>query len=486
MTIDRLRQDESGGPRIAVVGGGISGLAAAHRCVSQNAVARVCLFEASDRLGGIIHTQHEDGYLLELGPDSFITNKPGGVQLCEEVGFSDQLIPTDTTFRSSLVLREGKPLPVPSGFMLMAPSNFRAIIESPVLSFGGKIRLLQEASIPPQLDVDDETLASFVTRRFGREALERLVQPLVGGIYTSDPDKLSLRATLPRFLDMEAQYGSVIKATMAEEGPKKRPPGAGSGARYGLFATAKDGLGSLVDHVAMKLRKTERVEILMNTGVESVTKTSTDDACSWTVTTVDGKSQDFDSVIFTGPAYTIAAMLSGDELRELKSSLVEIVYASSAIVLTGHRLSDFTHPLNSFGLVIPAIESRKVLAVSFSSRKFPDRAPEGSVLLRTFVGGAMQAELLQHSDAELGQIVSDELGEILGMKQPAQFAKVVRYNKAMPQYHIGHLQLVDKIERLAQQQDGLYLAGSAYRGVGIPDTITSGRNAADAALSRVR
>lgn len=484
MVQDRSRQAVSGGPRIAVIGGGISGLAAAHRCVSQHDAATVCLFEASERLGGIIHTQRKDGFLLELGPDSFITNKPGGVQLCEEVGFTDQLIPTDTTFRRSLVLRDGKPLPVPNGFMLMAPSNIKAIIETPLLTFGGKIRLLQESSIPPKSDGGDETLAAFVTRRFGREALERLVQPLVGGIYTADPQKLSLQATLPRFLEMEAKYGSVIKATMAQERSKKQETVASSGARYGLFAAAKNGLSSLVDHVAMKLKETNRAEVLTRTAVQTVTRNPNSDSKRWIVTDTAGQSQAVDSVVFTGPAHAIAQMMTGEEFAELQSSLRSIEYASSAIVLTGHKLSDFTHPLNAFGLVIPAIENRKVLAVSFSSRKFPDRAPDGHVLLRTFVGGAMQAELLQHSDQEISSIVDDELSQMLGMQKPAMFSKVVRYQKAMPQYHIGHVDLVDRIDQSVQQLPGICLAGSAYRGVGIPDSISSGRQAADSALSQ--
>lgn len=481
-TVD-VTQESAGRPRrIAVIGGGITGLAAAHRCVTKDKTAEVVLFESSSRLGGIIHTQHQDGYLLELGPDSFITNKPGGVQLCEETGFTDQLIPTDNTFRRSLVLHKGIPQPVPNGFMLMAPSNLQAIQDTPVLSDEGKARLLQESSIPPRKDGEDETLASFVTRRFGKEALDRLVQPLVGGIYTSDPEKLSLRATLPRFLDMEKDHGSVIEATMAKEAKQREARPSESGARYGLFATAKNGLSSMVEHVAAELRQSNRVQIFMQTPIEQVRRPEAGVDGLWAVQKMDGSVDTFDSVILALPSYRVGDLLVSDELASLKTSLQEIVYASSAIVLTGHRLSDFEHPMDAFGLVIPAIEKRNVLAVSFTSRKFPNRAPEDHVLLRTFVGGAMQSELLDHSDSKIAQLVTDELQQILGLKHESQFAKVVRYNQAMPQYHIGHLDRVARIQGLLQQQPGLFVAGSAYQGVGIPDSISNGRQAADAAV----
>ena len=218
-TSEAFGADKASVRRIAVVGGGITGLAAAHRIISRDERAEVTVFEASDRLGGIIQTESSDGFLMELGPDSFITNKPGGVQLCEEIGFTKQLIPTDNTFRRSLVLRKGKALPVPDGFMLMAPAKPWAIATTPVLSIAGKFRLLRESFIARRTTDEDESLASFVRRRFGAETLDRLVQPLVGGIYTSDPEKLSLKATLPRFLDMERDFGSVTRATLAEQRP---------------------------------------------------------------------------------------------------------------------------------------------------------------------------------------------------------------------------------------------------------------------------
>ena len=475
--------------RIAVVGAGITGLAAAHRIVSKDPTAEVTIFEASDRLGGIIQTESAGGFLMELGPDSFITNKPGGVQLCEELGFTSQLIPTDNTYRRSLVLANGRPLPVPDGFMLMAPASPWAIATTPVLSIAGKFRLLCESFIAKKNTEEDESLASFVRRRFGREALDRLVQPLVGGIYTSDPEKLSLKATLPRFLNMERRWGSVTRATLREQKRQKgdgRKTVNGSGARYGLFTTPAQGLSSLIAVLETKLRGSGRVTIRKSTPLQSIAtseeKSVSGNVTSWNAELVDGAICTFDAVIVTLPTHKVAALLKNKEFEVLNEGLTAIEYASSAVVVTTHRLDEFSHPLDAFGLVIPAIENRKVLAVSFTSRKFPNRAPTGHVLLRTFVGGAMQPELLDQTDDEIAASVNLELKEILGMKRPPSLSKVMRYTRAMPQYHVGHLERVAEIELQTERHPGLHLAGSSYHGVGIPDSIASGRAAADAAL----
>ncbi len=488
---------------VAVIGAGITGLATAHRLASQKLNSdsglgiSITVFEASDRIGGIVRTVKRDGFLVEMGPDSFITNKPGAIDLCREIGFLDHLIPTDESWRRSLVLRNGKPRPVPEGFMLMAPGSPWAILTTPVLSLPGKLRLLAEAFVRAKKSEDDESLASFVRRRFGQEALERLVQPLVGGIYTSDPEKLSLEATLPRFPEMERQHGSVIRATLRQ---KKHPAGgqnSGSGARYALFLTAREGLSQMMDAVAQACSETGRVTWKLNQKIESLTRVSgqSSDAASSALLTSEGWNvqlqgesapRHFDAVVITLPTHAAANLLVDKDCQSLCTSLRAIEYASSAIVVSGHRLSDFQHPLDAFGLVIPDLEDRKILAVSFSSRKFPGRAPDGHVLLRTFVGGAMQPELLNHDDDTILRMVSDELKSILGMSGTPVFSSVVRYNNAMPQYHVGHNARVQTIEQQCDALKGLYLAGSAYHGVGIPDSIASGRDAADRILLQFR
>lgn len=476
--------------RVAVIGGGITGLAAAQRLISSSDDIQVVIFEASRRLGGIIRTEVADGFLMELGPDSFITNKPAAIQLCEEIGFSNQLIPTDARYRRSLVLRNGKPMAVPDGFMLMAPAKPSAILTTPILSLTGKLRLLSEALISRRSGDDDESLASFVRRRFGQQTLERLVQPLVGGIYTADPELLSLKATMPRFLEMEKSHGSVIRATLAQQKKDRNSEHgdndatSGSGARYGLFATAAGGLSDLVAAIEQALQKSRRVKVHLGIEVTSVEKaTGRDSQFSeqrpWVIRSRDQQPMEFDSVIVTLPTYAAANILKSVVSAELQAALNEIKYASSAIVVSGHNVSDFSHPMDAFGLVVPAIEQRKILAVSFSSRKFVGRAPDGKIVLRTFVGGAMQPELLANDNDTIQGFVNAELRSIFGMKADPMFSEVMTYNNAMPQYYVGHLDRVATIESLLRKHTGLHLAGSAYHGVGIPDSIASGQAAAD-------
>jgi oxygen-dependent protoporphyrinogen oxidase len=487
------------GLRVAIIGGGITGLAGAQRLISRSSNVQVTLFEASKRLGGIIRTEQADGFLMELGPDSFITNKPAGLQLCREIGFESQLVSTDSRYRRSLVLHNGRPQNVPDGFMLMAPAKPWAIMTTPVLSFFGKLRLLREAFVARKASMDDESLGSFVRRRFGSEALDRLVQPLVGGIYTSDPEKLSLLATMPRFLEMERDYGSVIKGTLAQQkadaargaGKDAKRAASGSGARYGLFASAANGLSDLISALENVLKASGRVSFRLGTSVRSVQQ-ETSDSARWKVETSPAKVtnaaapaqvEEFDALVITLPTHAAARLLNQAPMQPLVRLLQGIEYASSAIVVSGHQLSDFAHPMDAFGIVIPARENRKILAVSFSSRKFLNRAPDGQILLRTFVGGAMQPELLQMDNDALIATVNAELKDIFGMSREPMFSEVVRYENAMPQYHVGHLDRVAQIESAQSHFPGLQLAGSAYHGVGIPDSIASGQSAADRILA---
>ncbi|GAB4140026.1 MAG: protoporphyrinogen oxidase [Planctomycetaceae bacterium] len=473
--------------RIAIVGGGLSGLSAAHHVLELSSANQVpvelTLFESSERLGGVIGTERIGEYLVELGADSFITNKPWAVNLCQRLNLEGELISTDETYRRSLVLRNGKPVPVPEGFMLMAPAKIWPVITSPIFSLMGKIRMGCEYFIPRRKDSSDESLAAFVRRRFGREVLDRLVQPLVGGIYTSDPEKLSLQATLPRFPEMERQYRSLIRAARKPPKAVRETESSGSGARYGLFATLRNGVGDLFEALISRIEK--QATLQRNTAITNIAPvplSKPSDKPRWQVRTNKGTTSDFDAVILTNRAYQTAELLENFD-SQLASLLREIEYASSAIVVSGHSLSDISHPLDAFGLVIPAIEKRDILAVSFGSRKFPGRAPKGRVLLRTFVGGAMQPEMMDKTDDELIGIVNAELNSLLGVTGKPDFMRVARYNHAMPQYHVGHLERVAQIESGLQKHSGLEIAGNAYRGVGIPDCIHSGENAASRVMN---
>lgn len=480
-------------PSVAVIGGGLTGLAAANRWLeltaNQNSPGQLTLFESSPHPGGLVGTIERDGYLIDTGADSFITNKPGALALCQRIGLADRLQATDARYRGALVLCRGRPVPVPEGFQLLSPSAMWPVLKSPILSPWGKLRLASELFIPARRGMHDETLASFVRRRFGTEALDRLVQPLVGGIYTSDPEELSLAATLPRFLEMEQQYGSLIRAARRTARAGETDDRVSSGARYGLFAGFQGGLKDLVD--ALSTRVAARCHVRGGMKVQSIVRSparrvsdQVPPALRYRLEFANGESADFDQVIVCTSSY-VAARLLKDLDSDLANELATIEYASSAIVVTGHELRNVRDPLNAFGLVIPHRERRKILAVSFSSRKFANRAPEGRVLFRTFVGGAMQPEFLDLDDARLTQLVLSELAETLGVSGSPDFTHIVRYHRAMPQYKLGHLDRVAKIEALTGNHPGLELAGNAYHGVGIPDAIHSGEQASQRLLTSI-
>jgi oxygen-dependent protoporphyrinogen oxidase len=479
--------------RVAVIGAGITGLAAAHRIVEmmQHAeslgAVELSVFEAADQVGGVAATIKQDGYLIETGPDSFITNKPAAIRLCERLGFQDELISTETEHRGSLVLRKGKPERVPEGFMLLSPAKVWPVLKSPIFSWGGKLRMAYELFVGRSKESEDESLASFVRRRFGNEVLERLVQPLVGGIYTSDPERLSLKATLPRFLDMEKQHRSLILGSRKQAADaESQDEFQGSGARYGLFATFRNGLSSLFERLVERVSAVATIRL--GTRIVAVCENASSEF-ELTMSTASGDTgrEHFDRVLVALPAYAAAKILQPiserhpDFLNAL-NCLDKIEYASTAIVASGYRLDHIRHAMDAFGLVVPAIEKRSILAASFTSRKFAGRAPDGSVLIRTFVGGAMQPELLENSDEVLRSIVHSELAEIFGIDSPPQFSNVYRHDRAMPQYYLGHLDRVQTINEAASHVPNIELAGNAFEGVGLPDCIHSGERAAERLL----
>ena len=493
--------------RIAIIGGGISGLSAALRihelAAEQQRDLQITLFEASVRLGGVLHTERIGDYLVEHAADMWITNKPEGVRLCEKLGLADRLIPTNTQFRKSLVLRNGRAHPVPEGFQLMVPEQAWPMLRSPLLSWRGKLRLMAECLVPARRDGADESLGEFVRRRCGREAFERLVQPLVGGIYTADPEKLSLLATLPRFIEMEQQHGSLIRGALRQSRSKSSGT---SGARYGLFVSLPNGIEELAS--ALIARVAQFADIHCGVNVRAVRPRSDGrfdverdgvgslfqggptplDTQSFSTGCLEKHSrplsapEQFDAIILAVPSY-VAASLLAEGCSTLSAELNRIEYASTVVVASGHKLADIDHPLDAFGLVIPHIERRQVLAVSFTSRKFPGRAPDGRVLLRTFVGGALQPELCELDNSAILDLVRRELRDLLGVRGEPDFAVPFRHTRAMPQYHVGHLELVAQIRAATAKCPGLALAGNFLAGVGIPDSIASGEAAAAQVMS---
>jgi oxygen-dependent protoporphyrinogen oxidase len=486
--------------RVVVIGGGLSGLSAAHRIVERAGAERraveVVVLEAKDRVGGAVWTERVDGFTLEGGADSFITNKPWAVDLCHRLGLGDQLVGTDPQHRRSFVVRGGRLMPVPEGFVLLAPNRIGPILTTPILSFRGKLRMLMDLVLPRKdwsagylrrpdpgdlLAGDegekDESLASFVKRRLGREALDRLVQPLVGGIYTADPNELSLRATLPQFVAMEKEHGSLILGALRQARRNRGADRHASGARYGMFVTLADGMDTLPKALAAALPPGS---VRTGTAVRRVSRN--DPVSSWVVDLLDGPPVEADAVVVSTEAHASARLLDGVD-AELALQLRSIPYASSAIVSLAYPRDQVAHPLDGFGAVVPALEGRAILAVSFLSVKFPGRAPAGTVLLRVFAGGATQPELFERDDEALKTIVRAELYDLLGARGEPLLAEVSRHPRAMPQYTLGHLDRVAEIRRLAARHPRLILTGNFFDGVGIPDVVRAAERAADSALA---
>lgn len=467
--------------RVVVIGGGLSGLSAAYRIVERARAAQksveVVVLEAKDRVGGAIWTKRVEGFTLEMGPDSFITNKPWAVDLCRALGLSSRLVGTDGQHRRSFVVRDGRLCPVPEGFVLMAPNRIGPILTTPILSFKGKMRMLLDLVLPRGTEETDESLASFVKRRFGREALDRLVQPLVGGIYTADPNELSVRATLPQFLEMERKHGSLILGALRQARQLRWAEKHASGARYGMFVTLDDGMDTLTKALAAAL---PTGTVRTSTAVRRISRN--EPASPWMVELLDGPSIEASAVVMATEAHASARLLDGVD-PGLALQLRSIPYASSVIVNIAYPRDQVAHPLDGFGVVVPAIEKRSILAVSFLSVKFPHRAPAGTVLMRVFLGGATQPELCDLDDESLATIVRAELYELLGARGAPLLTEVARHPRAMPQYTLGHLERVESIRAQAARHPLLFLAGNAFDGVGIPDTIRAALAAADAALA---
>ena len=445
---------------VVIIGGGISGLAAAHRLSEQQ--VRVTLLEASHRLGGTLQTEEREGFLLERGPDSFISEKPQAVELAKRLGLESRLVQTNEQFRRSFIVRDGRLRTVPEGFQLLAPSRLWPFITSDIFSVAGKARMAADLLLPRKSTngTNDESLASFVRRRLGVEALDRMAQPMVGGIYTADPETLSLRATLPRFLEMEREHRSLILAMLRQGRAQKVGT---SGARYSLFLSFDRGMQVLVDALAQQIR----ADIRLNTRAVELKP-------GWTVITSEGAEIKADKICIALPAYLAATLLQG----RLAEMLRPIKYASTATINFAYRRSAIAHPLNGFGFVVPFIEKRSLIACTFSSVKFSGRAPEGHVLLRAFAGGALQPDIFALEDMEAR--VEADLRELLGITEDPLFVEVAKWKDSMPQYEVGHLERVNEIEKLVSEIPGLTLAGNAYRGAGIPDCIRSGQTAAEA------
>ena len=449
-----------------VIGGGITGLAAALRLHEQGFA--VTLLEESARVGGAINTVIRDGFTMETGPDSFITQKPAALALIKRLGLEGEVTGTNPEFRNSYILRHGRLRAIPEGFFLLAPARWLPFMLSPLLSIPGKLRAGLDLILPRGPVLADESLASFVTRRLGHEVFDWLAQPLVSGIYTADASTLSLRATFPAFLELERKYRSIILGLRLSQ---TRATKSASGARYSLFATMRNGLSGLVEAISAKL---PAGSIRCNSSVLGLRRAGN----GWTVATRDGAEIFTDTVVVAIPAPAASSLLRETD-PELAALLGKIPYASTATVTVGFNRSQVAHHLKGFGFVVPHAEGRRLLACTFSNVKFPVRGSSDRVLLRMFIGGATDPEVALMEPEKIAALALKDLREILGISGEPIFTEVTRYPGAMPQYLVGHLTVVAGIREREKTLAGLALAGNAYEGLGLPDCIRSGEEAAD-------
>jgi len=458
--------------KTVIVGGGISGLATAFT-LQECGPRDYTLIEGSPRWGGKITSVHENGFTIEGGPDSFITQKTAAIELCKRLGLEDQLSGSNSGKNAATYIWSGGRLHrMPEGMMLMAPTMVLPFLRSRLISWPGKMRAGLEVFIPRARGDGDESLAGFVRRRLGNELLNKIAGPLMGGIYAADPERMSLKSTFPMFLEMEKKHGSLLLGMMKRTRPRvahgaKRPP---------MFMTLRGGLQQLSDALVARLPEANR-----RTGCRALAVSRS--AQRYRIDLSDGSCLLADDVVFATPSFVTA-----DLVEQLDPVLAErlraIRYVSTATVSLGFRKSEIAHPLQGAGFIVPPSEGRRITACSWSSAKFNHRAPEDCVLLRVFIGGALAEELAEQDEAALVQLGREELQVILGITATPVLARAYRWSKANPQYDLGHEERVREIERSLPNLPGIHLAGAAYHGPGIPDCIQSGTKAAAAIAAR--
>lgn len=456
---------------VAIIGGGIAGLSAAWHL--QKAGIDYIVLEQDARWGGKIRTDVVTGYgdapfIVEGGPDSFITQKPWGAALARELGLGETLIGTNEQLKQTYVLNKGRATPLPDGVLMIVPTKFKPFIFSPLISPWGKLRMGMDLFIPPRKDNCDETLAEFVRRRLGSEALDKIAEPLMSGIYNAEADKQSVLATFPRFRELEQKYGSLTKGMLAAQRARQQsaasaPPNSKP---MSFFVTPKAGVEAMVDALQTQLTG----ELRLGAGVAALEPI----AGGYRLYLTDGAEVRASQVILAAPAF-----VAGQLLRPLAPDAADLLdgirYVSTGTISLAFRSADAPNPLNGYGLVIPMSERRPINAITLNSVKFAHRAPDNHLLLRAFFGGSRSPQSMELDDAALYATVRRELDALLGIAAEPLFHRIHRWRRSNPQYDVGHLERVAAIERALPP--GVHVAGSAYRGVGIPDCVKSGMDA---------
>ena len=461
--------------RVAIVGGGISGLSAAFHLQKARAAGAefsYTLFESSKRLGGSMHSIRVADCLVEAGPDSFLTEKPWALMLCKELGIDDQLIGSNDAQRKTYIVVKNRLIAMPDGLMFMVPTKLLPTALTPLFSWATKLRMAQELMHPARPMQDDETVGELVERHFGPEVVDRLADPLLSGVYGGDANKLSARAVLPRFVEMEEKYGSLSRAMLAAH--KKMKAMAGKQPARPLFSSLKDGMQQMIDALTARL---DPASLKTSARVRGIYP----ERDRWRVAIDMGSTENFDALIMATPANLAGALLEAVD-RDLADDLQQIPYSSSVTVTLGYHMDQLRGLPPGFGFLVPRSEGRRMLACTFVHNKFPHRAPADKGILRCFLGGARDEAVLALTDDEIVATVRSELRDMVKLDARPMFERVYRWKGAMAQYESGHLAIVERITRRLKGLSGLELAGNAYRGIGVPDCIREGTDAANAVV----
>jgi protoporphyrinogen/coproporphyrinogen III oxidase len=453
--------------RVAIIGGGMAGLAAAYELTRQN--APFVLYEASTRLGGIIETTREEGFVMECGPDGWVSEKPWARELCLELGLEDELIPSNDAERITYVLREGTLHAIPSGMRMMVPTDLGALRESKLFSSSAIAAYEQEPQHAEELkayaeghSAEDESVASFVRRHFGEEVTRTIAAPLLAGVFGGDVERLSAQSVMPQFLAMERSHGSIILALRERSRTHAKA----------IFTTLRSGLGTLIDAMTRALPEDS---VRLQSCVQSIER----EADFWKVCAGDA-SEIFDAVFLATPVHRARSLMAS---VDAEAAQLLAIGASSAVIIgfgfSAEQAKSLSVPRGFGFLVPPGGEESDLLAATFSDQKFFGRAPEGGRALRAFFGGNAGERLQGESDGWLIALAKKQLGDALGCELPEAALTIVRrWPLSLPQYEVGHADRMRRLNERLNVLPGLTLLGNAYRGVGLPDLIRDGRAAA--------
>jgi len=455
--------------KVAVIGAGISGLATAFYLKRSGVLVKV--FEKEKSVGGKMRTVHEDGFIIETGPNGFLDGKPYTLNLVKTLGIEDKLYRSSDKARKRFIYTNGR--------LVRLPENPIAFLASYLLSWKGKLRLVGEFLVPPKKEDKDESLSQFAKRRIGEEALEKLLDPMVAGIFAGDPDRLSLKASFPAIYYLEKKYGGLIKGLIAKmkEAKKKGKATSGPAGPGGVLTSFKGGVKDLID----SLEKALEGSILKGVEVLEVSK----DKSGWKVKyRADGSSasETFDYLVLSTPSYVSGKLLENVD-KELSTLLKSIEYSPISVVAFGFEKRGLGHDLDGFGFLVPRSERRKILGCLWDSSVFPNRAPEGKALLRVMIGGARQPELALLSEDELIEIALKELRRIMKIRHYPEKIKVFKHEKGIPHYTVGHAEKVERIFKIAKRVGNLLLCNNAYKGVGVNDCTKAAEETANEILN---